>query len=121
MALPAEGDPILLLHNPRCSKSRATLALLDESGVVFELREYLEEPLTPEEIDELGRRLGLPIQQWLRRGEAAYGEAGLGLRSSAEALREALAAHPILMQRPIAIRGDRAVIGRPPENILALL
>lgn len=112
---------LVLLHNPRCSKSRAARALLVERGVDFEERLYLEEPLSREELAALRARLGRPAREWARQGEAAWREAGLDAASDEASVLEAMAVHPILIERPIAIRGDRAVVGRPPENVLALL
>jgi arsenate reductase len=109
------------LHNPRCSKSRATLALLEERGVSFETRLYLEDPLDTQELGELGQRLGRPILEWTRKKEGAFGAAGLSKDSGDAEVREAMQAAPILMERPIVIRGDRAAIGRPPEDVLTLL
>lgn len=114
-------ERLVLLHNPRCSKSRAARALLEERGVDFEERRYLEDPLSREELETLSRRLGRPPSEWVRRGEDAYREAGLDASSEAAALLDAMAAQPILMERPIAVRGDRAVVGRPPEKVLELL
>jgi arsenate reductase len=119
MALPSD-DSLLLLHNPRCSKSRAAKALLEEQGVEFALRLYLEEPLSRAELDELARRLGRPVREWVRRGEAAFQEADLGGAADSELL-DAVAAHPILLERPIGVRGTRAIVGRPPEEIRKLL
>jgi len=116
-----DGERLLLLHNPRCSKSRAALALLEERGVSFETRAYLEAPLSREELEELAVRLGQDPRDWLRSGEGAYAEAGLTVLSEPSALLDAMAAHPVLMERPIAIRGERAVVGRPPERVLELL
>jgi arsenate reductase len=121
MALPQSDEEMVLLHNPRCSKSRATLALLEERGAKFELREYLSDPLSREELDSVGERLGRSARQWVRVKEAAFGEAGLSDESSDDALLDAVAEHPVLMERPILLRGQRAAVGRPPENVLALL
>ena len=120
MRLP-DGDALVLLHNPRCSKSRAAHALLIERGAAFGERRYLEDPLSRAELDELRKRLGRPASDWLRRGEDAYAEAGLAADSSEAAILDAMAAHPILIERPILVRGARAVVGRPPEAILELL
>jgi arsenate reductase len=120
MALPA-GDRALLLHNPRCSKSRAAKALLEARGVAFDERRYLEQPLSRAELGELARRLGRPAREWIRRGEAAYAEAGLGEASSEDERLAAIAAHPVLLERPILVRGARAVVGRPPERVLEIL
>jgi arsenate reductase len=120
MALP-DDDTLLLLHNPRCSKSRAARALLEERGVAFAERRYLEDPLTREELGDLRQRLARPAEEWLRRGEEAARDAGLEADASEDAVLDAMAAHPILIERPIAVRGGRAVVGRPPENVLELL
>lgn len=116
-----DDDTLVLLHNPRCSKSRAARALLEERGVAFEERRYLDDPLSREELAELCQRLDRPAREWLRRGEDAYREAGLDADASDAAVLAAMAAHPILIERPIAVRGRRAVVGRPPENVLELL
>ena len=115
MALP------VLIHNPRCSKSRAAKTLLEERGVSFELRLYLEDPLTRDELGELQRQLGRPAREWVRRGEPAFAASGLGPDSSDAALLDAIAKHPELLERPILVRGDRAVVGRPPEKVLELV
>ena len=120
MALPQSKNEILLLHNPKCSKSRATLALLEERGLAFETRLYLEAPLAAEELADLGQRLGKPILQWTRTKEGAFSEAGLSKASDEGDLRLAMVAAPILMERPVVVCGNRAVIGRPPEDVLAL-
>jgi arsenate reductase len=116
-----EGDRLVLLHNPRCSKSRAAHALLEEHGEAFDTRLYLEVPLSRDELEELQRRLGRSPHEWVRRGEDAYAGAGLDDASEAAAVLDAIASHPILMERPIAIRADRAVVGRPPESVLSLV
>ena len=121
MALPESDEQILLLHNPRCSKSRATLALLEERGAKFAVREYLSDPLTRDELVSVGDRLGRPLKQWIRKGEAAFGEAGLSGDSAEAAVLDAVVESPILMERPIVVRGQRAAVGRPPEAVLALL
>ncbi len=119
-SLPRDAETTLLIHNPRCSKSRQTLALLEEQGVDFEIRPYLDDPLDRAELDELRGRLGRPVADWVRSGESCYGEAGLSVNSSDEELLAALATHPKLLQRPIVVRGERAEIGRPPEQVLDL-
>lgn len=121
MSLPISDEEVLLLHNPRCSKSRATLALLEERGVSVTVRSYLEEPLGRDELAEVGRRLGRPATEWVRRKEGAFGEAGLTADSDEGAVLEAMAMHPILMERPILVRGGRARVGRPPEDVLGIL
>ena len=121
MALPNSDDSILLLHNPKCSKSRATLALLEERGVAFETRLYLDSPLDDAELVDLGTRLGRDVLAFTRVKQAEFAEAGLTKESDAGAVRAAMAKTPILMERPIVIRGARAAIGRPPEDVLAIL
>lgn len=112
---------LVLLHNPRCSKSRAAKQLLDERGVAYEERRYLERPLTRDELAALARRLGRPAREWVRQGEEIYREAGLGPDAPEAAILDAMARHPSLIERPILIAGERAVVGRPPEAVLALL
>lgn len=114
-------DGLVLLHNPRCSKSRGAVALLAERGVAAEIRLYLEQPLSLDELREVWRRLGVPVREWTRRQEEAYTAAGLGATSTDEDLLAAMAAHPSLMERPILITPTGAVVGRPPELILPLL
>ncbi len=120
MARDAELE-IELLHNPRCSKSRQALALLQERGVSVRERRYLEQPLSRDALARLRRRLARPAGEWVRRGEAAFAEAGLSAASSEAEILDAMARHPILIERPIALRGERAVVGRPPEEVLSLL
>ena len=121
MALPESDENLVLLHNPRCSKSREVLALLEERGVRFELREYLVDPLSVEELSGLGARLGRPVSEWIRKREAVFTELGCGLDDPDHQLLAAMADNPILMERPILVRGRRAVVGRPPEGVLELL
>ena len=113
-------DGVLLLHNPRCSKSRATRELLEAQGVAFDERLYLEAPLAPEELAEVVRRLGVSPADIIRSKESAYADASLSSSSSPAELLAAIAAAPILLERPIVIRGSRAAIGRPPEAVLRL-
>jgi arsenate reductase len=120
MSLPASGDPLMLLHNPRCSKSRAALALLEEKGVEVNVRRYLEEPLGREELVELARRLGRPAREWIRRGEAAFADSGLSAEADDAPLMDLMAREPIVMERPILVGEKTAVVGRPPERVLEL-
>jgi arsenate reductase len=112
---------ITLYHNPRCSKSRQALALLQERDIEPAIRLYLEQPLSVEELQHLLTLLGTPVRALLRDGEALYQELGLDRSLSDTELLRQLAAHPILLQRPIAVCEGRAVIGRPPELIVELL
>ncbi len=112
---------LVLYHNPRCSKSRAALALLRERGVAFDLVEYLETPPSRQDLDDLQRKLGLPASDWIRKKEEAFREAGLSVESSDAEILDAIAERPILLERPILVHGERAVVGRPTERLLELL
>ncbi|HIG10586.1 MAG: ArsC/Spx/MgsR family protein [bacterium] len=120
MPLQENPDTLLLLHNPLCSKSRAVEAILEQSGHEFVVRCYLDEPLDEQELRELEELLGRPVGEWVRRGESSFAEAGLRADSDAGALRAAMVRCPILMERPIALRAGRAVVGRPPEAVRGL-
>lgn len=111
-----------ILHNPRCSKSRKTLALIEQAGVEPEVVLYLETPPAADELDEILGKLGLEPMELVRRGEEIYKELGLGGRElSRQELIDLMVAHPKLIERPIVIAGERAVLGRPPENVTELL
>ncbi len=110
-----------IYHNPRCSKSRTTLALLQDRGIEPQVVLYLETSPDAAEIRSLLQKLGLSAAQLVRRGEEAYKAESLGVDSSDEQLIAAMAAHPKLIERPIVVHGDRAVLGRPPENALELI
>lgn len=112
----------VIFHNPRCSKSRQTLELLRQHGVEPEIRLYLEQTPVAAEIESLLSGLGIGARALLRRSEADYKEQGLadtGLGD--DELVQAMVRFPKLIERPIVTRGDRAVLGRPPENVLELL
>ncbi|QQC66623.1 arsenate reductase (glutaredoxin) [Paraburkholderia ginsengisoli] len=116
---------ITIYHNPRCSKSRATCELVsstyNRTDEPTEIIEYLKRPLTVSQLKQLNAQLGCPIREMIRDTEAEYKELQLADITLTDAqLYEALAAHPILLQRPIVVRNGRAVIGRPPENVAAL-
>lgn len=111
-----------LYHNPRCSKSRGALELLEARGVSVEVVRYLETPPREDELRALLAALGIPARQLLRTGEQEYQALGLANPSLDEnALIAAMAAHPRLIERPILVKDGRAVIGRPPEKVLELL
>ena len=112
---------IVLYHNPRCSKSRSTKALLEEHGVELNVIEYLKTSPGVEELKKLAKQLGIPVREMMRTNEKIYGELQLDDVTNDDDLLEAIAEHPILLQRPIAVAGNRAAIGRPPENVLRLL
>lgn len=116
---------ITIYHNTRCSKSRTTCELIDHTlnvaGEDVRVVEYLKEPLGVAQLKALHRLLGGPVRSMMRDSEPLYKELGLGNADVGdEALFEVLAAHPILLQRPIVTRNGRAVIGRPPEAVRAL-
>lgn len=111
-----------LYHNTRCSKSRGALVLLQARGIAPDVVYYLETPPSPAQLRELLRMLGIPARELLRKGEDAYRELGLDDASlSEDALIEAMAEHPKLIERPVFVNGGRAVIGRPPERVLEIL
>ena len=112
----------VLLHNPACSKSRAALGLLEQSGATFDTREYLQEPLSRAELEELQARLGQPTR-WSRKGETAWTErfGDADAAPSDAACLAALAEAPALLERPIFVHGAFATVGRPPELVLALV
>ncbi|HHI81058.1 MAG TPA: arsenate reductase (glutaredoxin) [Planctomycetes bacterium] len=114
-------ETITLWHNPRCSKSRQAKALLEERGVPLELRLYLEKPPSVKELEDLLHKLGAEsLDLILRKKEALYKELGLEGKPREEVL-QAIAEHPKLLERPIAVRGKQARMGRPPEKVLELL
>ena len=111
-----------IYHNPRCSKSRKTLAMLNERGIEPEIVEYLKSPLSVGELKSLQQKLGTPALAMIRSKEQAFKDLGINDGQPSDAsLLEAIATHPVLLERPIVVRADNAVIGRPPENILELL
>ncbi len=113
---------ITIYHNPRCSKSRQTLALLEENGVNPTIVEYLKTPPTHQQLDSILRGLELEPQQLMRKGEAEYKELGLDNQDlSRDQLIDAMIKSPKLIERPIVVVGDQVVIGRPPENVLTIL
>ena len=113
---------LTIYHNPRCSKSRRTLALLRDRGVTPRIVLYLETPPDADAIEALLRSLAMEPRELLRRREAPYRDLGLADPTrTRDDLIAAMAAHPVLIERPIVTDGARAVLGRPPENVLALL
>jgi len=115
-------DSVVIYHNPRCSKSRDTLALLQQKNLKIETVEYLKQPPTAETVLALANKLGCPVSEMLRKGDAAYKSIDSPPADNNDAaLAELIAEHPALLQRPIVVKGDRAAIGRPPESVLTLL
>ena len=107
-----------IFHNPRCSKSRQTLELLHARGIEVEIVKYLEEPLGAGAVLDLLRKLGGEPSSLLRKKEDEYKTLSLSDDVTAEEVAEAIAKHPRLMERPVVAKGERAVIGRPPERVL---
>jgi arsenate reductase len=113
---------LTLYHNPRCSKSRGALELLEARGVQPNVVRYLETPPSASELKSLLGKLGITARDLLRSGEDEYKTLGLSDTSLSEAqLIDAMVKHPKLIERPILIAGDKAVVGRPPEKVLELL
>jgi len=111
-----------IYHNPRCSKSRATLELLKSRGIEPVIVEYLKTPPSTAELKEILDLLGLEPRQLMRRGESVYQELDLAKPElDDEALVRAMVEHPILIERPIVVTNGKAALGRPPENVLAIL
>jgi len=113
---------VSIYHNPRCSKSRQTLALLEERGISPDIVLYLETPPTAEILSDVLNKLGITPRQLLRKGEDAYKENNLSDTSlTDQQLIDAMVAHPKLIERPIVINGSKAALGRPPEQVLDIL
>lgn len=115
------SDTFRVFHNPRCGKSRGACALLSEKGVPFEVVEYLKTPPTREVLVDVLSKLGLPAEAIVRKGEDVFKTQFKGRSLTEDEWLDALLAHPILIERPIVIRGARAVIARPPEKVFELL
>lgn len=113
---------VTIYHNPRCSKSRETLKLLQEQHIEPEIIEYLKTPLTTEQLSTLCKQLGLSARELMRKKEQEYKEQQLADESlSEQQLLEAMVNYPKLMERPIVVANSQARIGRPPESVLAIL
>lgn len=113
---------LTIWHNPRCSKSRATLSLLHERGLEPTIIEYLESPPTIEDIRRVLEILKKTPRDVVRKGEDVYKTLGLDSPDISDAeLIKAMSENPILIERPIVINGDKAALGRPPESVLAIL
>lgn len=114
--------PVTIYHNPRCSKSRQTLKLLQDKGVEPRIVEYLQTPPDAETLRRLIALLGISPRDLLRRKEAPYKELNLvDPEKSDEEIIAAMTQHPILIERPIVVKDERAALGRPPEQVLDIL
>jgi len=113
---------VTIYHNPSCSKSRQTLALLEEQGIEPQVIEYLQEPPTPAQLQEILVKLKMTPRNLIRKNEAVFKEKQLDDSHLSDAqLIELMCRYPKLIQRPIVIVGKKAVLGRPPENVLRIL
>ena len=112
---------ITIYHNPRCSKSRQGLTILENSGKDFEVVKYLDEPLSKEKLEEILNLLNISPLDLVRKNEAAWKENYKGKNLTNTAILEAMVSHPKLIERPIVVNGKKAVIGRPPESIMDIL
>lgn len=113
------SEKIVIYQKPTCSKCRATLSLLKESGEEFESINYYETPLTIDKLRELIQKLNLPVRDLLRKDEPLAGN--LGAAASDDDIIKAMVENPDLIQRPIVVRGGKARLCRPPENVMELL
>ena len=110
-----------IYHNPRCSKSRQTLDLIRKAGIEPEIVDYLHHTPSEQELAELVRMLGISPEQLVRKGEDVFKEKFKGRELSDQEWVSAMVAHPKLIERPIVVKQKKAVLGRPPENVNALL
>ena len=116
------NEKTVIYHNPRCSKSRETLQIIQDNQVDAEIVEYLEDPPGPEELKRIVGLLGITPRDLLRTTEQVYQDADLDDDSlSDDDIIEAICEYPALLQRPIVVRGERAVIGRPPARVLEII
>ncbi len=113
---------VTIYHNPRCSKSRQTLEIIKKQGISPEIREYLKDPITEEEMQSLLEKLHRSAKDIIRKNEAEYKENNLSDSSlTEEELIKAMVKYPKLIERPIVVKGNNAVLGRPPEDVLKIL
>ena len=113
---------LTIFHNPSCSKSRETMEILESSGTAPEIVEYLNTPPTREQLAEVLQKLGIPARELVRTGEKTWLDLGLDLDDmSDESIIDTICNHPVLLQRPIIVCGNQAVIGRPPTRVLEIL
>jgi arsenate reductase len=118
----ASGMSITIYHNPRCSKSRETLKLIEARGLKPKVIEYLRTPPSTTELKAILKKLGVKPQDIVRKGEPLYAELGIkGRALDDDALIALMVANPILIERPIVLSGGKAAIGRPPEQVLKIL
>ncbi|MHA6287980.1 arsenate reductase (glutaredoxin) [Maricaulis sp. CAU 1757] len=115
------SDKTIIWHNPRCSKSRQTLALLQARGGELEIREYMDDTPSVDELKAVMKKLGYTsAHEWLRKTEPDYRALSLKATEDEEEVFKAMTEYPKLIERPVVIYGDKAMIGRPPEQVLEL-
>ena len=117
----APSPEIVIYHNARCSKSRSACEIVAGRGIEARIVEYLKTPPSRDELRTVLQKLGMKASELVRRGEEEYKQHYAGRTLTEDEWLDALIEHPILIERPIIVRGDRAVIGRPPEKVLELL
>ncbi len=110
-----------IYHNPRCSKSRQGLKILQDAGKEVEIVEYLKTPPTVDELKDIVKKLGMPAEKLIRKNEAIFKENFKGKSFSDDEWIKIMVENPKLIERPIVVGGDKAVLGRPPENVRELL
>lgn len=115
------NNTVTIWHNPRCSKSREALKLLEEQGIEATIVKYLETPPTEAEIRQVLSMLGIGARDLMRTKEALYKELNLKDVTDEDALIRAMVEHPKLIERPVVIKGDKAVLGRPPQTVVDLV
>lgn len=111
---------MIIYHNPRCSKSRETLQIIQDKGMDVEVIEYLKHPLSENELKTILKKLGMKAEDIVRKSETLYKENYKDKKISEEQWLKILAENPVLIERPIVVKGNKAVLGRPPENVLRL-
>ncbi|UII32007.1 arsenate reductase (glutaredoxin) [Fulvivirga ulvae] len=112
---------LTIYHNPRCRKSRETLNIIEDSGAMVEVVEYLKTPPAKGDLKRIVEKLGIKPEDLIRKGETVYKEKYKGKSLTDDEWIDAMEENPILIERPIVVKGDTAVIGRPPENVKDLL
>ena len=117
----APSPEIVIYHNARCSKSRSACEIVAGRGIEARIVEYLKTPPSRDELRAVLQKLGMEASELVRRGEEEYKQRYAGRTLTEDEWLDALIEHPILIERPIVVRGDRAVVGRPPEKVLELL
>ncbi len=113
--------PVVIYHNPRCSKSRQTLALIEEKGITPTIVEYLSSPPSEAELESILTQLAIEPEDLMRKGEDAYKEHFKGKSLSRAQTIRLMVEHPKVIERPIVVNNGKAAVGRPPESVLSIL